>query len=280
MIRKIICINRHKCFNSIKGIYDIVTGLTIDGIVEYYTGQRDSNAYIANIPILLNQSIDDIGFLNPDTTEWTENSYYYAGDYALYNENSYRCITSHASGTGFTYSNWEIIPLNNLGDGVSVITTGDSRIDEFRRYGKSDTDSDLYNPLWNTGFTQEISTSNGVNKKITGETNNIDGLSYQKLYGYNIWNNSNNIISYTDIGNNLSRISYVTSGLTVNNSINMPSIKLDYLIGLVDSPKINVDVYIDRGTNSSFDRHIRLGDVKSLTDLEHYGNGHYKIKED
>ena len=56
-------------------------------------------------------------------------------------------------------------------------------------------------------------------------------------------------------------------------------VKLDYLIGVVDRPKIEMDVFIDRGVNSSFEQHMRLGDINSLTDLEKYGNGYFKIKE-
>jgi hypothetical protein len=68
--------------------------------------------------------------------------------------------------------------------------------------------------------------------------------------------------------------------LTTENAIDVPSVKLYYLIGVINPPKINIDVFIDRGSNLSFDRHVKLGEIKSLNDLESYGNGYYKIKED
>lgn len=324
MIKKNICIKNFKCISETGETYNSVTGITSNGIVDYYTGQTNSLAFIISFPVLFTQVIDDIGFYNQGVSEWKRNTYYYPGEYVLYGDDSYLCRLPHDSGIEFSYSNWKITPNNEWRSGVlyypgdytyyygsgftcntkhisttpnsqywtyegsdtflnyNVTITGESKIEEFRRYGKIDNDPDLYNPTWNTGFTQEIHASNGIVKQITGMTSNPDGLSYQKLYNYNIWNDNDlkTKINYSDTGNGLSIISYNTSGLTSENSINVPSIKLDYLIGLVDAPKINVDVFIDRGSNSSFDRHIKLGDINSLDDLERYGNGYYKIKED
>ena len=49
---------------------------------------------------------------------------------------------------------------------------------------------------------------------------------------------------------------------------------------LIERMQKAMDVFIDRGVNSSFEQHMRLGDINSLTDLEKYGNGYFKIKED
>ena len=53
----------------------------------------------------------------------------------------------------------------------------------------------------------------------------------------------------------------------------------DYQIGLSFVANNNEDVYIDRGTATAFERHLRLSEVDTLDDIENYGNGMFKMKE-
>ena len=56
--------------------------------------------------------------------------------------------------------------------------------------------------------------------------------------------------------------------------------KEDYLMGIHFKPNIEDNVDINRGKNAAFERHIKLGEVKTLQDLENYQNGgFYNIKE-
>ena len=280
MIKKTLCIRDYQDFTVTGETYGYIKGFTSVGDVEYYTGQEESSAYIAIIPILISGKIDDIGFYNPASEEWLVKTTYNSGNTISYEDKTYVCVITHVSGYDFDDLNWEMTP--NESTRISIVDyVGDSKINEFRRYGKQGVESDLYNPTWNTGFTQEINSSNGLTRQITGEREKEDGSSKQNLYDYKIWdsNNTGSTINYSDIDSEFSEISYNTRGLTTVNSINSPSVKLDYLIGVVNEPKINIDVFIDRGSNSSFDRHMKLGDIKSLTDLETYGNGYFKIKE-
>jgi len=237
-----ICLTKYK-YNGYDALYwGLVTGKTIDNNVVYYTGQTSTNANTAVLQILLEQTIDDIGVLN-DVNDWT----------------------------GETVDN----------TGVSVTFIGRSKIDEFRRYSKKDGDSDLYNPTSNSGFTQTIKTNNGLVNKLKSSTPNKNG-GYQVLYDYVIGATDGDLLNtgihYSDIGNGLSNISYNTSGLTSENSITSPFIKLDYLLGVIEQPKIKKDVFIDRGNNSMYDKTLILGDIRSLNDMEIYGNGILKIK--
>lgn len=280
MIKKNICIKNYQ--NRINNnFYGYITGLTVDGNIDYYSGQTESDSFVDYIPILITQIIDDIGYYSSVVQEWTIRTYYYDGDYTIYNNNSYRCISGHTSGLVFEDNNWIKTPTGET-SGSTVTFTGDTRIDQFRRYGKTDIDDDLYNSNENTGFTKSIYTSDGMIKQLVSQKDNPDGLSYQPLYDYKIWvsGDTGTTINYSDIGDGKSVISYMTSGSTTENTLDVPSAKLDYLIGVIESPKIDIDVFIDRGNNSSFDRHIKLGDLNSLNDLEMYGNGFYKIKED
>jgi hypothetical protein len=280
MIKKTICIKDYQDFSLTDERWGSLFGLTDDGNIIYYTGQTNSNANIAKISILLTSTIDDIGYYETGCEDWDINTQYNSGNTVFYSGHTYLCTTTHLSGLYFNDAYWSITPIN-IPSEYTLTYTGSTRINEFRRYGKTDSDPDLYNPTWNTGFTKITQTSTGSVNQITGERERTDGLSKQNLYDYKIWsvNNTGSTISYSDINSTDSIISYNTSGLTNQNSIQSPLIKYDYLIGVVSEPKINIDVFIDRGDNSSYDRHMRLGDVKSLTDLENYGNGYFKIKE-
>lgn len=277
MIKKIISIKDYTSFSSGE-TWGLVYGM-VSGQTEYYTGQTLSNAYIATVPILLTQNIDDIGFYTPYTEEWKGETIYKTGDTVLYNENTYVCKVSHTGSTSFNNNQWEITPESNISYNISY--TGETKINEFRRYGKSDDDPDLYNPIWNTGFTHQITSSNGMIYKIISETEREDGLGPQNLYGYQIWPSGYPELkfNYQDIDSQRSSISYTSSGFTANNSIESNNYKKDELIGVVEDTKTNIDVFIERGLNSSFDRHLKLGEARSFVDLLNYGNGYFKIKE-
>lgn len=51
--------------------------------------------------------------------------------------------------------------------------------------------------------------------------------------------------------------------------------KEDLLNGIHFKPIISNNAYIIRGTNAAFERHLRLGEIKSLEDLENYHNGSF-----
>lgn len=49
--------------------------------------------------------------------------------------------------------------------------------------------------------------------------------------------------------------------------------KEDYLNGIHYTPSVSSNVNIQRGNNAAFERHIRLGEIKTLEDMENYQNG-------
>ena len=51
--------------------------------------------------------------------------------------------------------------------------------------------------------------------------------------------------------------------------------KEDYLMGVHYKPTVSSTVNIQRGNNSAFERHIRLGEIKTLEDMENYQNGSF-----
>lgn len=58
-----------------------------------------------------------------------------------------------------------------------------------------------------------------------------------------------------------------------------PIFKRTDFSGFVFKPDVHNDVYIQRGDNAAFERHIRLSEIKTLDDLMDYSNGGYYTVE-
>lgn len=52
-----------------------------------------------------------------------------------------------------------------------------------------------------------------------------------------------------------------------------PTFKTDYLVGVAFNPTVEADVFINRGNSSAWERHVKLGEIKSFEDLANYANG-------
>ena len=92
------------------------------------------------------------------------------------------------------------------------------------------------------------------------------------------------------IANFTTEINLIDSGLTPNfsaytdmdtyNSINVsPVFKEEYKMGIATNEKVDADIYIDRGINAAFEKHLKLGEVTSLEALTQLGNGYFKIMD-
>ena len=58
-----------------------------------------------------------------------------------------------------------------------------------------------------------------------------------------------------------------------------PTYREEYRFGISSLENVDSDIYIDRGINAAFEKHLKLGEVTSLEALEQYGNGYFKIME-
>ena len=58
-----------------------------------------------------------------------------------------------------------------------------------------------------------------------------------------------------------------------------PIYREEYRFGISALENVDSDIYIDRGINAAFEKHLKLGEVTSLEALEQYGNGYFKIME-
>jgi hypothetical protein len=70
-----------------------------------------------------------------------------------------------------------------------------------------------------------------------------------------------------------------SDGLTEEMLDAQPITKEEVLFGVVSSPEIQSEIFIDRGKNSAFEKIQRLGEVDNIGDLVSYGYGFFKIKE-
>ena len=321
IIKKKICLRDYECRTNpylVNGVlpdnvictgltsnWGNLTGYTSNGTIEYYSGSTsDLTANLVIINILITQTFDDIGIFTDAVENWIPGKIYYFGETVLYGDSSYRCHVESSNSKIFNPDEWESnfleiftvdynVPITDENGGLiltgvknisgSTITfTGESKIDNFRRFSKTTNDKDLYNPILNSSFTQEIKDVYGNISKLISQNTNYSGTK-QNLYEYVIGATKGDLentgIHYKDIANGISQITYFTSGLTQENSIIAPIIKKEYLLGVADEPKINIDVFIDRGINSTFDKNLKLGDIRTLDDLTNYGNGYFKIKE-
>jgi hypothetical protein len=58
-----------------------------------------------------------------------------------------------------------------------------------------------------------------------------------------------------------------------------PLMREEYRLGVAAPESVKGDIYIDRGINSAFEKHLKLGEVTSLESMLQYGNGYFKIME-
>jgi hypothetical protein len=82
------------------------------------------------------------------------------------------------------------------------------------------------------------------------------------------------------INNNLTtNYSGYTDMNTYNNVHVTPTFKQEHMLGISSLENIDSDIYIERGINAAFEKHLKLGEVVSMESLEQLGNGYFKIME-
>lgn len=82
------------------------------------------------------------------------------------------------------------------------------------------------------------------------------------------------------INYNMVDVEYMRSEFTTQHEMNYdilysPTFKQDYLSVASYAPSVNVDVDINRGNNTAFERHLRLSEVKTLNDMLNFRNGSF-----
>ena len=57
----------------------------------------------------------------------------------------------------------------------------------------------------------------------------------------------------------------------------LPVFRQEYKLGTACIENVDSDIYIDRGINAAFEKHLKLGEVTSIETLENYGGSYFKI---
>lgn len=58
-----------------------------------------------------------------------------------------------------------------------------------------------------------------------------------------------------------------------------PTFREEYKMGMATLENVDSDIYINRGINAAFEKHLKLQEAKTLEALEQFGNGYFKIIE-
>jgi len=164
---------------------------------------------------------------------------------------------------------WKDSPIS-----YDYIFTGDTGMD---------IDEYLYdNEVTITGYTK----SNLIELSLYGKTPykvGVDVIKDGNIYGkvtnindsftaYTIQN-----IKYVDYPFDVTTFEAKSKGLTTNNAKITPITKNEALLKSVDEVQIFSNVFVERGKNSGYEKVQRLGEVKTLQDMEKYGYGYFKL---
>lgn len=85
------------------------------------------------------------------------------------------------------------------------------------------------------------------------------------------------------MGNSFKDVEYIESSFKTTVDIKhidieeRPLIRYDYYNGVSFQPTIDDDVNIERGVTQAFEKHIKLGEIKTFEDFENYSNGGFFV---
>jgi hypothetical protein len=84
-------------------------------------------------------------------------------------------------------------------------------------------------------------------------------------------------VDYYDYSDGTTIFFMESSGFTEDNLVSTPITKQEVLMGVIDQPQIQTNVYVERGKNSAYERIQRLGEVDNVGDLVNYGYGFFNV---
>ncbi len=173
------------------------------------------------------------------------------------------------------------------------ITGGtDSKFEDVRTYS-------TLNP-----FKIDFNTSTGTyinyNNEVINGVDRVKSLSDPIIYVFDTPNDSNlgtptqehglQYLDYSGVSRNvvidgkkdtipLTQVKYKGEGWNQTNTSLSALTKEEYLFGIISRPEVESDVFIDRGSISVMDYHLKMSEIKNLGQLTRYGNGFYKINK-
>jgi hypothetical protein len=176
-------------------------------------------------------------------------------------------------------------------DGVRVTGYTESLIEDLRTYKSTqpfiigfNTNSEVYinhqgSIINGVDRVTELSNDKNVytigtnqNDPYIGTTGQTTGILYTDYLNENRLTLDNSSIPVTSID-------YQGEGWNSTNTSYSALTKEEYLFGIISPPEVKSDVFIDRGVTSVLDKHLMLGEIRTLDELVKYGNGLYNINK-
>ena len=263
-------------------------------------GEITASTFYLNV--FLTQTIDDMGlYTDMDFIELGQG----VADYSVLNDKL------GVSGITFPYmSSPTPYPTNNLSEIENLTLRLPSKTEsDYYNFGNlritGETDSKIddvksYDGLnrYKIGFNMESETYNNYEDIVVDGVSRVVSISEPQVYVFDTPDDSNigknsqiyGLLynDYTGITRNvlingqnsiipLTTFRYIGEGKNETNISLSANTKEEYLFGIITTPKVNNDIYIDRGVTSVMDMHLRMSEIKSLYQLTRYGNGFYNI---
>ena len=257
------------------------------------------------INVFLTQSIDDMGLFTDIE--------YFSADTANPTPVDYTILTTKLLSSGYTFPfmvNLFVYPTTGLTEtdlvtlrlpsetessfynymNLPVTGVTDSKIDDLRSYDELnryrigfDMEAETYNNYENitvNGISRILSNSepktyvfDTENDSLMGTPNQVYGLQYIDYSA----NTQNILIDNVIVPNQLANFRFIGEGQNETNVSLSALTKEEYLFGIISTPEVKNDVFIDRGVTSVMDMHLRLSEIKNLGQLSRYGNGFYNL---
>lgn len=113
---------------------------------------------------------------------------------------------------------------------------------------------------------------------LTQDLTRVDESQYKTEYSVPIADFKFEINIFSGNGDTFGE-KYPEEMATHNNLQVFPTYREEYRFGVSSIENVDSDIYIDRGINAAFEKHLKLGEVTSLEALEQYGLNFFKIME-
>lgn len=158
----------------------------------------------------------------------------------------------------------------------------DSKIEEVRNYNASNpfiVDFNVDNETY-TNFNGDL--VNGVNRVTRLENGEIDYVLNTNLDNLIGSENQNSGIFYSEAYPNNpysapTNMMFYGEGWNQTNTSLSALYKEEYLMGIIFSPEVKNDIFIDRGNVNVMEKHLRMSEIENLNHLVNYNNGFFNI---
>ena len=114
--------------------------------------------------------------------------------------------------------------------------------------------------------------------KLTQNMEHVYESQYDSSYDVAMADFKANINIFSGNGDTYS-LKYSGDMETHNGLQVFPTFMEEYNLGVSSLENVDSDIYIDRGINAAFEKHLKLGEVHTMNDMLQYGNGYFKIME-